>query len=213
MESSSQFSALTEKLDGENARLADYFDVIAGTSTGGLVTAMLTAPDENKRPSKQGDRFLLVSLGTGSSEKSHYDADQAKFWGILGWLMQPNFKCPLLDVLGEASSDMVDCHISTFPSSWSDDNYLRIQDDKLDAKLNCMDNATKENLRDLKKAGEALLKKRATKLNLDTGIHEPDEHNITNEEALRRVAERLSQERKERAIRSSAAQANPASAS
>ncbi|KAL6216553.1 PREDICTED: patatin-like protein 2 [Fragaria vesca subsp. vesca] len=165
-------------------------------------------------PAEQGDRFLLVSLGTGSSEKSHYDADKAKCWGILGWLMQPDFKCPLLDVLGEASSDMVDCHISTiFQALWSDDNYLRIQDDKLDSKLNSMDNATKENLRDLKKAGEALLKKRATKLNLDTGIHEPDERNITNEEALRRVAKRLSQERKERAVRSSGVQANPASAS
>ncbi|KAE7999594.1 hypothetical protein FH972_004002 [Carpinus fangiana] len=39
-----------QKLDGEDARLADYFDVISGTSTGGLITAMLAAPNEKNRP-------------------------------------------------------------------------------------------------------------------------------------------------------------------
>ncbi len=41
---------MVQKLDGEDARIADYFDVIAGTSTGGLVTAMLASPDEKNRP-------------------------------------------------------------------------------------------------------------------------------------------------------------------
>ncbi|TKW10786.1 hypothetical protein SEVIR_6G190200v4 [Setaria viridis] len=39
-----------QELDGPDARIADYFDVIAGTSTGGLLTTMLAAPGKNGRP-------------------------------------------------------------------------------------------------------------------------------------------------------------------
>ncbi|KAI3500499.1 hypothetical protein L1887_36321 [Cichorium endivia] len=39
-----------QELDGPEARIADYFDVIAGTSTGGLMTTMLAVPGEDNRP-------------------------------------------------------------------------------------------------------------------------------------------------------------------
>ncbi|GAB4848959.1 hypothetical protein Ancab_003773 [Ancistrocladus abbreviatus] len=48
--------SILQEMDGEDARLADYFDVIAGTSTGGLVTAMLTAPAEVDHPNNKNDK-------------------------------------------------------------------------------------------------------------------------------------------------------------
>lgn len=41
---------LQKNSNNPDARIADYFDLIAGTSTGGILTALYLAPDEHQRP-------------------------------------------------------------------------------------------------------------------------------------------------------------------
>lgn len=62
----------------------------------------------------QYDRFLVISLGTGSQQKEmKYSADEAAQWGIFSWVTTTNGGTPLLDAFNHASSDMVDSHISS----------------------------------------------------------------------------------------------------
>lgn len=61
-------------MDGPEARIADYFDVIAGTSTGALLTSMLAAPNSNNRPlfaAKDLDNFYLNSAHNIFPEKRY----------------------------------------------------------------------------------------------------------------------------------------------
>jgi hypothetical protein len=58
-----------------------------------------------------------------------------------------------------------------------------MQDDTLTGKLASVDIATRENLENLVKVGEGLLKKPVSRVNLDTGVFEPA-NQLTNEDAL-----------------------------
>ncbi|KAJ9166201.1 hypothetical protein P3X46_020983 [Hevea brasiliensis] len=147
-------------------------------------------------------RFLVISLGTGSpkSEK-RYDANKAGKWGLLGWLNSGG-STPLVDVFTQASADMVDFHLSAvFQALHSEQQYLRIQDDTLSGIESSVDIATRDNLENLVKVGERLLKKPVSKVNLETGTFEPTNQG-TNEEALKRFAKLLSQEKQVRLARS-----------
>ncbi|KAF8394045.1 hypothetical protein HHK36_020247 [Tetracentron sinense] len=344
--------ALVQKLDGEDARLADYFDVIAGTSTGGLVTAMIATPDENNRPvfaaneiydfyyehgpkifpqdidkirnmlkgpiydgeylhtiikEKLGskllhetltnvviptfdikklqptifssyqvkndplmdaslsdicigtsaapiylpayyfktkdsdgverefnlidggiaagnpalvavgevmveimrgstefstieplgyDKFLVISLGTGAPKvEGKYNATDAAKWNIFQWIINDN-SSPLLDAVGHGGAYMVDLHMSQlFQALESQKNYLRIQDDTLPSSMSGMDDASLDNMANLKDFAEELLKKPVSRLNLDTGAFEPVPDEGTYEDALKRFAILLSQEK------------------
>ncbi|MCE5165644.1 hypothetical protein HAX54_011254 [Datura stramonium] len=142
-------------------------------------------------------KMLVLSLGTGiGKEEKKYSAAAASTWGVLGWLYN-NGASPLLDVYGDASSDIVDLHLSTmFQSLGNEKNYLRIQDDSLTGEAASMDVATIKNMQRLVQIGNDRLKKPVSRVNLDTGRYEEVSGEGTNEEALIRFAKLLSEQRK-----------------
>ncbi|KAK6128950.1 hypothetical protein DH2020_037324 [Rehmannia glutinosa] len=143
------------------------------------------------------NRMLVVSLGTGIAKlEEKYNAKDAARWGMLGWVYN-NGASPLLDVYGDASSDMVDIHVSTiFQSLRNEQNYLRIQEDNLAGEASSLDISTIKNMQTLVQIGDSLLKKPVCRVNLETGRPEPVQGGGTNEEALARFAKLLSDERK-----------------
>ncbi|CAL9061511.1 unnamed protein product [Musa banksii] len=167
-------------------------------------------PDYFPREAMDYRKFLLISLGTGSAKvEGKYRAKSASRWGVFGWLLGGG-STPLVDVLMQSCADIVDIHLSVvFKALRSESNYLRIEDDTLTGAVSSADISTEENLDDLVSVGERLLKKPVSRVNLETGVFEPVGNGEgTNEDALRRFARLLSDERRLRKLRSPASGGN-----
>ncbi|KAF5463823.1 hypothetical protein F2P56_013952 [Juglans regia] len=158
---------------------------------------MQNTDDDRIKPLEHSKRMLVLSLGTGAAKHTQkYSAAATSKWGLRDWLYD-NGATPLLDVYGDASSDMVDFHVSTlFQALDCKNNYLRIQDDKLTGEESTLDIATSENLQRLVEIGKELLKKTVSRVNLDTGNFEEIKGGSSNEEALAYFAELLVEEKK-----------------
>ncbi|CAN8235206.1 unnamed protein product [Cochlearia groenlandica] len=171
----------------------------------GEVTKEITKGSDDFFAMKANDygRFVVLALGTGKQKcEDKFLATQVAGWGLLSWLTHENSN-PLIDSFMQASSDMVDIHLSAvFTALHSQANYLRIQDDTLTGDASSVDMATVENLDILVKKGEEILKKSVSKVDLDSGYNQDDASMITNEDALIKLAGILSKEKKIRMTRS-----------
>ncbi|XP_048128137.1 patatin-like protein 2 [Rhodamnia argentea] len=148
---------------------------------------------------RETDRILVLSLGTGvAKHEEKYSAAEASRWGLINWIFHNGFT-PLIDIFSDASSDMVDLHLSTlFQCLNCKHNYLRIQADTLTGEESSVDVATPKNLQKLVEIGQTLLQKPVSRVNLETGRFEEIEGEGTNGDALSRFAIQLSEERKRR---------------
>ncbi|KAL6278701.1 hypothetical protein ACE6H2_022302 [Prunus campanulata] len=144
-------------------------------------------------------RILLISLGTGlANDEEEYDAKKVARWGAFQWLIGPHWSSPVVHMCIKVTGGILDYHTQcVLEHVQSHGHYLRIQDDTLSGSLASVDIATKKNLNDLVKVGEALLKKPVSRLDSDTSETEPLPLE-TNAEALVRMAKILSEERARR---------------
>ncbi|XP_076925749.1 patatin-like protein 2 [Bidens hawaiensis] len=144
-------------------------------------------------------RYLVISIGTGECKPAtKYTVHKASKWGFFGWWLNASGSAPLVDIFTQASTDMVDFHLSAiFKGLGIQTNYLRIQESELERTAS-LDMATMENLDYLDKVAKALLKKRVTTVNLEDGTLVPYRKE-TNEEVLIEFAKTLINEKRVRA--------------
>ncbi|XP_062086439.1 patatin-like protein 2 [Humulus lupulus] len=140
---------------------------------------------------------LILSLGTGVKCKSGYTPEKINNWWTLNWINNPSWNLwngdhPIINILGDASSDMVDHYCTMFYQSRNQPhNFLRIQDSALPNDLAPFDNGDPDNMKNLKFFAEELLKKPVTRSNLPAFEREIVDQNETYEQALDTFAVKL----------------------
>jgi len=103
------------------------------------------------------DDLFIVSVGTGK-EKKMYDYNKAKGWGAVGWAK------PIIDILLSASAEVVDYQLrQLFAVAGCRDCYVRLEPELGKAKPD-MDDATDDNILQLKDAAECYIKDHLEKL-------------------------------------------------
>ncbi|KAF0906398.1 hypothetical protein E2562_009749 [Oryza meyeriana var. granulata] len=154
------------------------------------------------KPAEYG-KFMVISIGCGLNHDQNYKAKDATKWGIFNWLTKDG-SAPIIDMFTSASADMVDIHLCVlFSALHCKQNYLRIQYDQLEKSASSIDDCSKENMDNLVKIGEELLKKNVSRVDLETGHYEDVPGEGTNADQLAKFAKRLSEEHHRRRNESS----------
>ncbi|MGA1820746.1 MAG: CBASS cGAMP-activated phospholipase [Thermoplasmatota archaeon] len=103
--------------------------------------------------------FLFLSLGTGELTR-RISYDEAKGWGLANWAH------PILNVMFDGQSDTVDYQMEKLlQHSGSRKRYFRFQT-RLDSGMDDLDDASDENIHDLKVEAHEMLEKHAEDLEL-----------------------------------------------
>ncbi|MED6167420.1 CCT complex interacting protein [Stylosanthes scabra] len=194
-----------QELDGEDAKIADYFDIIAGTSTGGLVASMLAAPNPNhkNRPLLPAKDIVPFYLENSPKIFPQTSGTFAALTNIMKVLSGPKYDGKYLhklikEMLGDTllSQALTNVAITTFDITNLQPTIFSSYQETLDGESPSADIATKENLENLVKMDKELLRKPVSRVNLDTGEYQPVPNKGSNQQELKRFAKLLSDQRK-----------------
>jgi uncharacterized protein len=122
--------------------------------------ALMEAIIDSKKAAKplRLDEILVVSLGTGSLTRK-YPYDEAKHWGIIGWVQ------PLINITLDGSSESVAVQLEQLlPKAENEPpQYYRFQE-FLNSTNDSMDNASKENIKSLERLADQIIAERTDDL-------------------------------------------------